>query len=92
MKKVFKSKNKPFDDEERSLMEAFENAEVEVVKKGKNTDEILNATLETIKNKQRKMYSFRLPVTVMDSIKAKAKNAGIPYQTFVCAALTELAK
>ncbi len=92
MAKIFKSKNIPFDEEEKELMEAFENGEVNIIKKGKNTDKILNATLESIKNKQRKMYSFRLPVTVMDRIKEKAQKAGIPYQTLVCSALTELAK
>lgn len=92
MGKVFKSKNKPFDDEEKRLMDAFENAEVNIVKTGKNTDELLNATINAIKSKQRKMYSFRLPVAVMERIKDKAKSAGIPYQTLVCSALTELAK
>ncbi len=92
MAKIFKSKNIPFDEEEKELMEAFENGEVNIIKKGKNTDKILHATLESIKSKQRKMYSFRLPVAVMDRIKEKAQKAGIPYQTLVCSALTELAK
>jgi len=92
MKKVFKSKNTPYDDEEKALMEAFENGNVEVVKVGSNMDAVLESTLEAIKDSQRKMYSFRLPIKVMDRIKAKAEKAGVPYQKLVCSALVELSK
>lgn len=36
---------------------------------------------------ERKMYSFRLKVSVVDRIKEKAAAAGIPYQTYVGALL-----
>lgn len=36
---------------------------------------------------QRKMYSFRLKVSVVEKIKQKAAAAGIPYQTYIGALL-----
>lgn len=40
----------------------------------------------------RKMYSFRLKVAVVNSIRKKAKAAGVPYQTYVGALLEQAAE
>ncbi|MCQ2061659.1 MAG: BrnA antitoxin family protein [Fibrobacter sp.] len=92
MRRKFKSINIPVDEEEKNWMESFENADVQIVASGSKMDDVLNSAIDAIKDRQRKMYSFRLPIAVMDKIKLKAKKAGIPYQSLVCSALTELSK
>ena len=42
--------------------------------------------------RNRKPYTFRLPIATVEALKRKAGRRGVPYQTFVCALLEDAAK
>jgi len=73
--KKYKVIDEPFDDEERALMEAFERGDFLVDEKEtkRMKEKLSNARNVTIHMQQEDI----------DGMKAKAAEAGIPYQTLI---------
>ena len=86
--------NKPFDEEERSLMESVENGDFEIIPK-EETKSFFNSSM-TIRSAKfrataKKPYTFRLHSGAIDAIREYANVHGGHYQTLVDDALVELA-
>lgn len=86
--------NKPFDEDERALMESVENGDFEIVSK-KETKAFFNSSM-TIRSAKfrataKKPYTFRLHSGAVDAIREYANARGGHYQTLVDDALVELA-
>lgn len=61
---------------------------------GASLDEALEYIRDLIKEREaqkRKVYSFRLKISTVESIKKKASALGLPYQTYVGAILDQMA-
>lgn len=82
MIKLDKRAFEPLDEEERELMEAAENDELESVP---NPEEFEAEALEAIKNtfEKKKKITINLFENDISIIKKQALKAGIPYQTYI---------
>ena len=82
MIKLDKRAFEPLDEEERQLMEAAENDELESVP---NPEEFEAEALEAIKNtfEKKKKITINLFENDISIIKKQALKAGIPYQTYI---------
>ncbi len=82
MIKLNKKAFEPLDDEERELMEAAENENLESVS---NPDQFEKEALEAIKNtfEKKKKITINLFENDISIIKKQALKAGIPYQTYI---------
>ncbi len=82
MIKLDKSAFEPLDEEERELMEAAENDDLQSVP---NPEEFEAEALEAIKNtfEKKKKITINLFENDISIIKKQALKAGIPYQTYI---------
>ncbi len=82
MIKLDKNAFEPLDEEERDLMEAAENDELQSVL---NPEEFEAEALEAIKNtfEKKKKITINLFENDISIIKKQALKAGIPYQTYI---------
>ena len=76
---------KPYDDEEKALIEAIESDDYEL-----GEDRLTRERLEELKifaentiKVERTLISIRIPKTDLSRLKAKALRHGVSYQTYV---------
>ena len=82
MKKINKKAFKPFDHEEKDLMESIERDEWEPVKKfDQEKEKAVSAARNTLKKDKR--INLRLTQKDYHQIQIKAIEEGIPYQTLI---------
>jgi len=65
------------------FIEADKRGEVIIPKKGENTLEAVKRFMAEKKEKKRELVAFRLPVYALSAAKAQAKQAGIPYTSYL---------
>lgn len=82
-------------EEIESEVASGENIPVSEGKADESVDQVLVRINKSIneyqKQKQKKVYSFRLKVATVEALKKKASALGIPYQTYVGAVLDQVA-
>ena len=94
-------KNKPkadsdtikyFDDEERDMIESFENSSVKIkpisAKRKKFWQQV---AANSIAERKKKALSVRFGERDIDRIKAKAAKKGLPYQTLIASVIHQYA-
>lgn len=83
-------KYKQFDQEEKDIIKAFDNDELERVSQVKKEKDRL-MSLAKAGLKKTKNVNIRLPESVLYKIKAKAIENGLPYQTLMASLLYKYA-
>ncbi len=81
-----------FDDEERDMIESFENSDVKIKpiseKEKKYWQQV---AANSIAERKKKALSLRLGERDIDRIKAKASKKGLPYQTLIASVIHQYA-
>ncbi|MEK7155386.1 MAG: hypothetical protein AAB734_00755, partial [Patescibacteria group bacterium] len=81
-----------FDDEERDMIESFENSDVKIKpiseKEKKYWQQV---AANSISERKKKALSLRLGERDIDRIKAKASKKGLPYQTLIASVIHKYA-
>ena len=91
-KKVDPDTMKYFDDEERDLIESFENSNVKIkpisAKRKKFWQQV---AADSIAQRKKKALNLRLGESDIEIIKKKAAQKGLPYQTLISSVIHQYA-
>lgn len=77
------------DDEEQSILEAFESGEFESALSEERKTELLEAAQASVKKDKR--INIRIAQRDLDAIQRKALQEGMPYQTLIASVLHKYA-
>lgn len=83
---------KYFDDEERDMIESFENSNVKIKPISEKRKKFWQqVAANSIAERKKKALSLRLGERDIDRIKAKAAKKGLPYQTLIASVIHQYA-